>query len=292
MSASPKSLPPKETVIFVHIPKTGGSTLTEIIDRQYEDPYIFKTKRPPAQYVQKFQDLSLEKKQAIQLIRGHLYFGFHELLPPNQPYHYITMLREPIERVISHYYWALQSPKAFNHPVVNSQKMSLKEFVSSGIQIDLNNCLTRYLSGVGEESVGYGECYPEMLERAKENLKNEFACFGFTEKFDETLILFKKSLGWKKSTFYIKKNVTQNRPNVEDLAPEDLTLIKQYNEMDIELYRYALDLFKELTENFSDIDQDIQRFTALNQSSSFIKTYFFLDRAIDKVKKGMGLKKR
>jgi hypothetical protein len=68
MSGSPQSLHPEETVIFVPIPKTGGFTLTEIIQRQYEDFYIFKTKRPSAQSAPKFQNISLEREQAIPLI--------------------------------------------------------------------------------------------------------------------------------------------------------------------------------------------------------------------------------
>ena len=109
----------------------------------------------------------------------------------------------------------LRNPRHFHYNEIVSQKMSLKDYVSSGISVELNNGQTRLLSGVeevGAPVIGYGECPAEILEIAKENLAVHFAVVGITERFDETLILLKTALNWN-SIFYSRANVTRNRPH-------------------------------------------------------------------------------
>ena len=46
----------------------------------------------------------------MQVFKGHMPFGIHKRLP--QDYTYITFLRDPIERVVSAYYFARNYPGA------------------------------------------------------------------------------------------------------------------------------------------------------------------------------------
>jgi len=181
-----------------------------------------------------------DKEEKIKAIATHLGFGFHETLP--RPSTHITMLREPIDRVISHYY----------HVCREKGKMSVKEFIENDLERSYN-IQTRYLSAfdfnrqVAQKPIAYGECTNEMLEMAKKNLKQHFY-FGLVENFDESLILLSGPLEWKMiDLFYpVKSNVGLNRKSEsEQISKEDLDIIQKYNELDIELYQYARNLFEE-----------------------------------------------
>lgn len=171
---SPLSLPEEKTLvmspnkttendhslIFLHIPRTGGSMLHWVIKDKYEkyepatiftiDGNRFK------ESVREFKRLPEEQRKRIRVLKGHMYFGLHEFLP--RPSSYITILRDPIERVISAYYHILQNPTQGAHKVVTSQRMSLAEFVRTGVCKMANNGQTRFLSGEPEagEDIPYG----------------------------------------------------------------------------------------------------------------------------------------
>ena len=86
----------EQTLIFLHIPKTAGSTLNQIIDRQYHPREIVSISNAieNAEQINQFQNLSKSQKKKIQVIKGHTYLGWHELLP--QPCAYFTLLRNPV----------------------------------------------------------------------------------------------------------------------------------------------------------------------------------------------------
>ncbi len=100
---------PDETVIFLHIPKAAGSTLLHILQRAYkpenrlfiEDDSI----REPDRLLSSMSDT---QKREIALLAGHVKFGIHTWLP--QPATYFTILRHPIERIISDITFCIKRP--------------------------------------------------------------------------------------------------------------------------------------------------------------------------------------
>jgi len=91
----------EKTVIFVHLPKCAGSTLNRILLRQYKlsETYALAGRSVRDSFLE-LKRLPEEKKGGIRLLYGHMHFGLHEHLP--QPCVYFTLLRDPVERVISH----------------------------------------------------------------------------------------------------------------------------------------------------------------------------------------------
>src|ERR1043165_8896095 len=93
-----------EAVIFLHVPKTAGTTLNRLIEWEYPlfemysvDPVLF---RWSASHLWRLPQRRLKR---TRMFKGHMLFGLHEILP--QPATYITVLRDPIERVISAFYF-------------------------------------------------------------------------------------------------------------------------------------------------------------------------------------------
>ena len=182
-------------------------------------------------------------------------FGLHKYL--SVPATYITMLREPVDRVISHYYFARKNPAHYLHQEVISKRMTLADFVGSGLSTELTNDQTRLISGVErvntrlldgrERRTLRASTEPvtrEILEIAKENLREHFAAVGLFTCFDESLLLFKKVLGWN-NVYYVRLNVTQDRPAKRQVPTLERALIEKYNEMDVELYEFARARFEE-----------------------------------------------
>lgn len=272
---------PENTVIFLHIPRTAGVTLDAILERQYKLDRFFSLYSP--EDVDKFKKISPEDKQKIDLLNGHfMSCGVHELLP--QPCTYITIMRNPIDRIISHYYFVRRSRSHYLHEEILSREMSLKDYVSSEISIEVNNGQTRLIAGWKENpGIGIGKCPPEMLETAKKNIEEHFAVVGLTEEFDKTLVLFKQALGWTE-TFYTKRNQTKNRKAVKEVPQEIIKIIESYNDLDLELYKFAQTRFQETIERQGDVfERELQKFLSLNEKYGSI--YTWLGLVVNKVRK-------
>ena len=227
-------------IIFLHIPKAAGTTLKDILCRQYERECIYELNSQSfLQSQEQFKQLPTKEKENIQLLMGHMYFGLHEFLP--SPSTYITMLRNPVEKVISYYYFVSKLTTHPDYELIKSQNISLKSYCAMG-RVNMSNTQTRFLagenfSGVNDES--------EMLEQAKKNLDEHFSLVGITEKFDETLILMKQKLGWKSNPYYYRRNTNRGSAYKQAEVSEDtLATIRQYNQLDLELYDYANELFE------------------------------------------------
>jgi hypothetical protein len=233
----------KYILIFLHIPKAAGSTFSGIIQQQYDHSSFLKMDFG-IQQIELFKDFDEAEKLKIKAISGHMHFGLHELLP--NPCLYVTMLRDPVRRLISHYYYICCTPNHRYHNVVVSKKISLEDFIFSRVDgIAIDNCQTRLLSGLeGQLSeTSFGHCSDDMLNKAQKNLKDSFSVIGIAEKFQESYRLMQETLGWKPIP-YSNKNVNSNYA-IADILPQTLTLIEKYNELDIKLYRYALQIFEE-----------------------------------------------
>jgi len=227
----------KQTVIFLHIVKTAGTTVHQIIDRHYQpdEMYWIGTKGYTFEH---FTSLSEADRAKIRLLRGHMVFGLHEFLPG--PLTYFTLLRDPVERVISYYYYIRRTPQHYCYDLISSNDMSLKEFIENKADILTLNGQTRVLAG----GKWHAECTEGAVEAAKRNLQEHFAIVGLAERFDETLHLLKKAFNWQ-NLRYTRQNVTVNRPRRDELAPATLDAIIKANQFDIELYQYATELFEE-----------------------------------------------
>ena len=94
------------TVFFLHIPKCAGSTLSfEIIKKQFKpDQFIFFYDLGYPVVVDRLKGMSRSEQEKIECVAGHLFFGIHRYYIA-RPTTYITILRDPVERVISHYYF-------------------------------------------------------------------------------------------------------------------------------------------------------------------------------------------
>jgi hypothetical protein len=257
----------ERNLIFIHLPKTAGTTLQAVIARQFPRDAIFTIDGSRVwESVNQFKDLPEEERRRIRCLKGHMPFGLHQYL--SRPADYITLFRDPVDRVISDYYFILRTPVHHLHDEVVSRRMGLREYVSTGISFEANNGQTRWISGApGSDSTTAVEALPvDALEKAKANLHNHFAAVGLTDRFDESLLLFKRILGWG-NICYVKRRVSADRPSKGEIPGETLRLIERSNELDLQLYQVAKQLFEDLIEVQDPSFQDeLRAFGRLNHA--------------------------
>lgn len=245
------------TVIFLHIGKTAGTTLRQVLRRQFPSSEVMTVRarrRPREETLTDFAQLPEAERLRPRLIMGHTVFGLHEHVP--RPSTYVTMLRQPVRLAHSQYRYVLRTPGHRHH--VAAQGMSLEAYVQSGLALEMDNSQTRAICG--DVGTPFGACTEAMLERAKRNLDEHFAWVGLTERFDESTILLRRTFGWR-DVRYVSRNVARSRA---DLSPQQRELLERANRLDMELYEYAqrvMDARIAAEEGFS---EELARFTKAN----------------------------
>lgn len=239
---------PPTTFLFLHMPKAGGTTVTRLLLSRFPvDRRHRLTGVDPGEAIENFLRLEGEVRANLRLICGHLYYGFHEHIP--NPCVYMTMLREPVDRVMSHYYYAASWPAHSLHEA--ARDMPLADFVASGCSGDVENTQAKLLSGAyrdfrpqGVFRTGEPISDADLLTRAKRNLER-FGFVGVYECFAESLVLMGRCVGWRGPFVYRSENVTSARLSRDEIDPETLRVIEDRNQLDQEVYRTARRRFEE-----------------------------------------------
>jgi len=222
-----------EQLCFIHIPKTAGTTLTSLLNSKFHQSKIC-----PAEVWSELVDIPREKLSQYQLFRGHFFYDIGDLLPGKPVY--ITMLRHPIERVISGYEFMRRNIPTRAEALTNHYKaktMTLMEYVSDLDNPSMANSQTRHLS-----LSQYKDAPEAWLAVAQQHLA-EFACFGLVERFQGSMALLSYTFGWNPLAEYSNLMVAPRRLKQEQLEPEVLEMIATRNSLDLALYEYAQELF-------------------------------------------------
>jgi hypothetical protein len=244
-------------LIFVHLPKTGGSTLARVLKDQYASDTVLSLYDSFSGA--ELQDVPRERLDGLRVVMGHFAFGAHRFVTRRATY--VTVLRDPVDRVVSHYHFVRHSPGHYLHRT--AQGLSLSDYVVACHEAEPNNDQTRLLCGEFQGVIP-AICSAPMLAVAKDNLHRHFAVAGLTEDFDRSLMLMKRRLGWR-HPFYAPQNVARGRVRTAELRPNERRLIERFNQFDLELYEYARAVFQEeVCREDASFERELRSFTRLN----------------------------
>jgi hypothetical protein len=219
-------------LVFLHIPRTGGTTLTRLLKGRFAKDQIFVAQMPaPTSAAQQFAALPEPTRQAVRLLLiGHHEYTQDAVWPADAVY--ITMLRDPVKRIVSTYRFIHEHPADPLYATVVGGGMSLREFVTSELGATVNDWQARCLAG---EPPGAREWAPDVLDRSIRHVEERFALVGLSERFDETVALLGVLFDWQ-GLHYAPLNVSRTEVEVRR---EDEELIRELNPMDVALYEFA-----------------------------------------------------
>jgi hypothetical protein len=230
----------KETILFTHIPKTSGTSfLKEIVEPNLG---IENVKFHCHGYRNVIPRLI---HNDYHFLSGHFSYGLHKITA--KKIKYITFFRSPIDRCISFYYFVQQdgeNPKT-RHPLCDyAQSVSLKDFYKNR---NFHNLQTRYTAGLLWHK-GYPLFDTLFLEKqvfnhAIYNLNNRYICYGILEEREKSIELFQECFNWQSRVQLPRQQLTRNRLKIEDLDRSTLDILKKANNLDIQLYEYAVKNF-------------------------------------------------
>lgn len=253
----------REALIFLHIPKTAGTTLNRIIEWQYNPVSIFTVDPHRIRAtVARFKKFPEQRRRRFRVVRGHLLYGIHEFLPQGATY--ITMLRDPVARVLSTYSFILRRPLHPLHRKLKTGRLTVEDLIQ--MTPHRQNLQCRFISGIGPG----GSCEERVLEMAKENLTRGFRVVGLCERFQESLCLMMAAFGWK-VPFYENRKVAKIRPSIE---PNVINTIREHNRFDLELYEFGKKLFEEnLRRNADVVSEGLATLNAGRECGYFNKSW-------------------
>lgn len=220
---------------FLHIPKTAGTTLNHIFAANFGADKILSAYSK--EETNALWEMDIKDIYNYDLVQGHLFISdFNSLFSSPLGANVFTFLREPAARVVSEYKFLKNWPQQHLYKYINENNIQFSDFITSTHPLLINhgkNLMTRSLCGVGCSGP------EEMLERAKKHLLR-FIFVGITERFDEGLLILEDKMRLK-DIHYAKSNVS---PFQHTLTEEEMSLIHEYNQQDMELYKYACTLFE------------------------------------------------
>lgn len=242
-------------IIFTHIPRTGGTTLQGIAARQYRQEEILRLYGDAIENpAWALRMPTVNELAELKLVSGHNAFGLHGHIEyvygGYESIDYLTILRDPIERAISVYEYIKRAKGHHLHQA--SQGLPLKEFVVCGITTELDNGMTRQISGTCGElpqapwpdaPVPVGAMTRAHIEQAKAHLRDDYAVVGITERFEETVSLCQRKFGWTVDG-YQSRNVSRNRRERWRFSADTMEVLEEHNRLDLELYEFGLQLFE------------------------------------------------
>ena len=250
----PYDLTPDDQLYFLHIAKTGGRSFEDLLKSNFPKEHTVRIDVPNGYP----ENIPSNVFHDYRLYLGHLGYYFLSLFPEDKKPFWITMLRDPVERVISYYYFFRNvKPVDKNHTSYQHQvlanTLSLLEFVKSDATASLVNNY-QFNNLVDSEMIYYNttgvkhkrsRSPVELVTLVKDRLQNECMFFGITEQYDKSIALLCYTFNWDLPTQPLTKlNVTPDKPSNSELMPEVIEAIRSKVDLDIEIYDFARELFK------------------------------------------------
>ena len=175
----------RRPIIFLHVPKAAGSSLINMLLARFPPEALY-----PGHGVLDLRGLPPEEWRRHSLFMGH--FDYSELAGAPDPPMVFTMLRDPIERMLSIYrYWRSYSPEQAVrdqlHGPLFAHRVDLAGFFTEappGIRFNYDNAMVRQIVGLDHVGPDFGFTAPdeEILALAKHRVDGFVAC-GIAEEF-------------------------------------------------------------------------------------------------------------
>ncbi|XP_070555712.1 uncharacterized protein [Ptychodera flava] len=264
-------------VAFVHMPKAGGTSVSKVL---MMIPGLNKTGRLnkiAVAHCQQFyqQALSFRKHKDQTLFYTKRTFGLHHFAFPGRPFAYTTWFREPIDRLISTFYYVRRTHCARTHEICKHyllRSKNLTEYLqkTNGIHFqDMDNFYVRLLQfgdfpdvdenfedSLGGTQLEDAKNIPEIEEKhyivARQNLLTKMAFVGLSEDFKTSQDMLSYVFGIPLQKIAVHVNANPHQHNVTDF---ELRELRRRNIWDLKLYDEAKQIYYQQKKSYLDTNK-------------------------------------
>lgn len=214
-------------IIFIHVPKTGGTTINTAMQQAF-----WQTK-PDFYYRHILPDTKKSNAGDIFMDENQKKYSHFDI---------IMMLRHPVDRAISEYYFMKERTGFIE--LLRPKPKTFTDFVNNP---QTHNYVVSFLTG--EKIYAKNRPNHKDLEKVISVIETLPIHVGIFEQFGASLDMFSKETGieWEKNIDV--KRMTFKRPDQEEISDELKSSILNFNSLDFELYNYCLKKFNVNTKN-------------------------------------------
>lgn len=217
---------PRVDVLFVHIQKTGGMSLYNSMAQRFGGAHSLRYKRSTDEFRQAFLRLTDEQIAGYRLLAGHFELPFWLRRKLSDRF-VVSLVREPVERLLSAYRYARSWTEHPRHDVVG--QMSIAQYVDAHVNdASRHNWQCRMLCGS-----------PDFLA-ATAMAQQQIDLLGAAELIGPLTEALAQALDVPLDVRYDNASPDQ-RPRREDLDPALLSKLHACNVEDYKLWTNVIE---------------------------------------------------
>ena len=243
------------TLLFMHIPKTAGSSVRRALEPFYEPSerlYLYDpASLDGAIRWRDFPALPEPTRANLRFVMGHFKYGLHEQVPGRA--RYATVVRDAVDRVVSLYshYRDMARPDEATQTtneqrLIREQQMSLGEWVFGLERVQADNAMVRSISG--RPSIAFGACPDDMLGEAIEHIEEHFELVLVQEWLNRSAGRLASTLGVER-VHVPRDNVNESREELARVDVATLDRILELNHLDHQLHQHVRKWFSDARES-------------------------------------------
>lgn len=243
-----------EKILYVHIPKAGGSAVNAYFAERFGDRECF----PHAENRLNDKDADHSKVDRCRFVSAHLIYPRLRRHFADQQRFVMTVLRTPMAQITSHLAWVRYQTDAKQKRAYGALPEFLKQLAQRMSKIDLGNpvALEKFLEGLEPRELAFfdncqtrylipyvnGALAPGMVARAKRNLQ-ALDFVGISERMQDVFDFLSWRFRLAPAEGSKRVNESKQKFGLDAGDPALREVLKPYVALDEELYREAHRLF-------------------------------------------------
>jgi hypothetical protein len=221
-----------KVLVFVHVPKCAGTTLRPIITSHYR----------PADLILGYPNGTDDDLDLSKLLNGHAkcYYGHVYMdidIGPGKNFVCVSVRRDPMKRIISHYYYIVREATHWQHRLVIDHGYSLADH-ALGVDNnnrEVDNGQLRQLAGLpGDLTID-----EPVFAAARSKILRTYALVGTTENLNDFVSRLSQLMGWQQPAQY--ENLNVGNYEAAKIPQEIVRAIRERNKWDQRLYEELAD---------------------------------------------------